>query len=266
MAITPESKDWTWTITERCSDCGFDGPTMDVASTGTAIRALISGYAEALASPSATHRPDPDTWSALEYGCHVRDVFKLYEYRLGLMINEDRPTYPSWDQNATAITDRYGEQDPATVAAELADAGHSLADAFDRVTPEQWSRTGQRSDNQQFSVATFAVYMVHDPTHHLWDIVGVVDEVQGWLATHESLQRSFRFTDFSEAWGFMSRVALACEAADHHPTWTNRWNKVDITLTTYDRANLVTSSDRALARTINALVDPPQMVRPVPSQ
>ena len=254
MAITPETKDWTWTITERCADCGYDGPSVDVTNTGNAIRALITGYTEALSAPSATQRPDTTTWSALEYGCHVRDVFRLYEYRLGLMITQDHPTYPNWDQDATAITDRYQEQDPATVAAELSDAGQSLADAFDRVTPEQWSRTGLRSDNRQFSVATFAVYMLHDPFHHLWDIAGVIDEVPGWQTSYESLQRSFRFSDFSEAWGFMSRVALACEAADHHPTWTNTWNRVDITLTTHDRGNTVTWRDRALACAINALV------------
>jgi DinB superfamily len=170
MTITPETQDWTWTIGKACPDCGYDGPSIDVLKTGEAIRALIDPFGAALAKPNASTRPNDETWAPVEYACHVRDVFRLYEYRLGLMLNEDNPTYPNWDQDATAIEERYDLQDPSTVAAELAEAGNSLANAFDRVTGDQWQRTGVRSDNKNFTVATFATYMVHDPFHHLWDI------------------------------------------------------------------------------------------------
>ena len=63
----------------------------------------------------------------------------------------------------------------------------------------------------------------------------------------------FKFADFSEAWGFMSRVALLAEAQNHHPTWTNAWNSVEITLTTHDAGGL-TEKDRTLARSIDALL------------
>jgi hypothetical protein len=167
MTIAPETKDWTWTIGQRCPDCGYDGPSFDVTKTGDAIRALIDPYCAALAKPNASTRPDAETWSPVEY-----DVFRLYEYRLGLMLNQDNPTYPNWDQDATAIDERYDLQDPAKVATELSEAGRSLADAFDRVAGDQWQRTGVRSDNKSFTIATFATYMVHDPYHHLWDITG----------------------------------------------------------------------------------------------
>ncbi len=170
MTIAPETKDWTWTIGERCPDCGYDGPSVDVAHTGEAIRALIDPFCDVLAGPDAATRPDDSTWSPLEYACHVRDVFRLYEYRLGLMLTEDNPKYPNWDQDATAISERYDLQDPANVARELAAAGHSLADAFDAVKGDQWQRTGVRSDDRNFTIATFATYMVHDPFHHLWDV------------------------------------------------------------------------------------------------
>jgi hypothetical protein len=170
MTITPETQDWTWTIGKACPDCGYDGPSVDVLKTGDAIRALIDPFCAALAKPNASTRPDEQTWAPVEYACHVRDVFRLYEYRLGLMLNEDNPTYPNWDQDATAIEERYDLQDPSTVATELAEAGNSLANAFDLVTGDQWQRTGVRSDNKNFTVATFATYMVHDPFHHLWDI------------------------------------------------------------------------------------------------
>ena len=170
MTIAPETKDWTWTIGERCPDCGYDGPSVNAAATGNAIRALIDPFRSVLARPAAATRPDDSTWSPLEYACHVRDVFRLYEYRLGLMLTEDNPTYPNWDQDATAISERYDLQDPANVARELATAGHSLADAFDTVNGDQWQRTGVRSDDKNFTLATFATYMVHDPFHHLWDV------------------------------------------------------------------------------------------------
>ena len=65
-------------------------------------------------------RPRPDVWSPLEYACHVRDVFRLFDQRLGLMLAEDDPQFANWDQDDTAVDDRYGEQDPAVVAGELA--------------------------------------------------------------------------------------------------------------------------------------------------
>ena len=66
-------------------------------------------------------------------------------------------------------------------------------------------------------------------------------------------EESTRFKDFSEAWGFMSRVALLAEKQDHHPEWFNVWNRVEITLSTHDAGGL-SARDVALARAIDALV------------
>jgi 4a-hydroxytetrahydrobiopterin dehydratase len=79
-------------------------------------------------------------------------------------------------------------------------------------------------------------------------------EVPGWTTSENSLDRSFKFRDFSEAWGFMNRVALVCETADHHPTWTNTYNRVDITLTTHDANNTVTTKDVAIAQAVNKIL------------
>lgn len=75
----------------------------------------------------------------------------------------------------------------------------------------------------------------------------------GWTLARDgrAMVRDFRFRDFSEAWGFMSRVALAAEALDHHPEWTNVYRTVSITLTTHDSGG-VTERDIALARRIDA--------------
>ena len=90
---------------------------------------------------------------------------------------------------------------------------------------------------------------------------GIRDErlkdLAGWRYDGEAraIRRSFVFADFSEAFAFMTRVALAAEKADHHPDWSNVWNRVEIALTTHD-AGGVTDRDVALAATINLLVQP----------
>ncbi len=68
----------------------------------------------------------------------------------------------------------------------------------------------------------------------------------------DAITRSFRFKDFSEAWGFMARVALLAEAQDHHPEWFNVWNRVEITLSTHDASGL-SARDVRLARAIDAI-------------
>ena len=75
-----------------------------------------------------------------------------------------------------------------------------------------------------------------------------------WDEREGKLVREFEFRDFTEAWGFMSRVALLAEKADHHPNWSNVWNKVTIELTTHDAGNTVTDKDRALAEAIDKLL------------
>jgi hypothetical protein len=170
MPIVPDDKNWTWVLERECPECGFDGTRIDVADVAAMIRTNAAAWSPLLADARVATRPDDATWSALEYGCHVRDVFRLYRYRLGLMLDHDGPRYPNWDQDATAIDDRYPEQDPATVAVELVAAAHELADAFDGVGADHWERTGFRSDGAAFTIDSFARYMIHDPIHHVRDV------------------------------------------------------------------------------------------------
>jgi 4a-hydroxytetrahydrobiopterin dehydratase len=73
-----------------------------------------------------------------------------------------------------------------------------------------------------------------------------------WTLVNDKLHREFRFADFSEAFGFMARVALAAEVLGHHPEWSNVWNRVVIDLTTHDTGGL-SSYDLALAGRIDQL-------------
>jgi hypothetical protein len=170
MTIVPDTKDWTWVLGRPCPECGFDTSSFGLAELPAMIRANAAAWQDALRAANVADRPAPGTWSPLEYGCHVRDVLRLYDYRLTLMLTEDDPLYPNWDQDKTAIADRYGEQDPATVAVGLAEAAETIASRFAAVTSEQWPRKGRRSDGAQFTVETFARYFIHDPVHHLYDV------------------------------------------------------------------------------------------------
>jgi hypothetical protein len=173
MTIVPDAKDWTWVLQRPCPECGLDAGGLARAEVSGMLRANAQAWPAVLAGPGAGDRPEPGTWSPLEYACHVRDVFRRFDGRLVLMLTEDGPLYPNWDQDATAIADHYAEQDPAAVAAELLTAAGTLADRFDGVSGDQWQRTGARSDGAEFTVETFARYFIHDPVHHLYDVTGI---------------------------------------------------------------------------------------------
>jgi 4a-hydroxytetrahydrobiopterin dehydratase len=80
-------------------------------------------------------------------------------------------------------------------------------------------------------------------------------ELGGWKAVdgRDAIQRSFKFKNFNEAWGFMNRVALLAEQQDHHPEWSNVYNRVDILLSTHDCEGL-SQRDVTLAKAIDALL------------
>jgi len=170
MPIVPDDKDWTWVLTRPCPDCGLDLGAVEPRAVADGIRANAAQWQRLLAQPLATRRPSADQWSALEYGCHVRDVFRLFQTRLALMLDEDDPTFANWDQDATAAEERYGEQDPTVVADQIAEAASALAGHFDAVTGVQWARSGTRSDGARFTVGSLARYLLHDPVHHVWDV------------------------------------------------------------------------------------------------
>ncbi len=75
-----------------------------------------------------------------------------------------------------------------------------------------------------------------------------------WKEQNNKLHKEFEFKDFSEAFAFMTRVALAAEKMDHHPTWTNEYNKVEIWLSSHDAGNKVTDRDHKLSKLIDKLI------------
>jgi hypothetical protein len=170
VAISPDTKDWTWVLERQCAECGFDASTQARRGIGQVVRTTAQAWILVLSGPAVRIRPSADRWSPLEYGCHVRDVFRIFDMRLQLMLTEDSPTFANWDQDLTAVEGRYDSQDPDRVTEELEEAASVVASRFDGVGEDEWSRQGLRSNGSRFTVESLGIYMIHDPVHHLWDV------------------------------------------------------------------------------------------------
>lgn len=169
--IVPDDKDWTFVITDGCTECGFRPG--DPHQTGAGLRNSIPRWQTALARPDADRRPNPATWSTLEYGCHVRDVCRVFSERLNLMLASTDPEgarFQNWDQDVAAIDGDYASADAGQVSAEYALAASALADQWDAVADSQRTRRGLRSNGSAFTVDTLAIYFLHDIGHHLHDV------------------------------------------------------------------------------------------------
>lgn len=170
MTIEPETKSWTWVLQQQCEECGFDARSCRPGEIGGLSREATEPWAAFMAHPSVRARPREDCWSALEYACHVRDAFRLGVYRVNRMLHEDDPRFDNWDQDETAVAERYDLQDPEVVAGEVVSAGTAFADLYDTITGDQWSRPGVRSDGSSFTVDSFGRYFLHDIVHHVVDV------------------------------------------------------------------------------------------------
>ena len=172
MTIPPDTKDWTWVLDRPCPECGFLAESLTVAELPGELGGWAQRWRSVLARPDARQRPAPTVWSPLEYACHVRDVLRVFDERVRLMLVEDAPGFANWDQDATALEERYDEQDPAGVADELTLAAAALAVTFAEVPGDAWGRTGLRSNGAHFTVESIGRYFAHDVVHHLHDVDG----------------------------------------------------------------------------------------------
>ena len=168
--ITPDTKDWTWTLERSCPDCGFEAAAVGRDEVAAQIRAVTAPWVGVLQREDVARRPSPTVWSPLEYACHVRDVCALFAQRARLMLDEDDPRFADWDQDDTAAEAAYAESDPGHVSGELASAAAAFAAVYDGVSGAQWERPGTRSNGSHFTVLSLGQYGLHDLAHHLWDV------------------------------------------------------------------------------------------------
>ncbi len=172
MTIPPDTKDWTWVLDRPCPECGFLAGDLDVRDLPGTIGGWARRWRAVLDRPDVRERPAATVWSPLEYGAHVRDVLRVFDERVRLMLTEDSPTFANWDQDATAVAERYDEQDPGVVADELTLAAATLAVTFAEVPVDAWGRAGVRSNGSLFTVESIGRYFAHDVLHHLHDVRG----------------------------------------------------------------------------------------------
>jgi hypothetical protein len=159
---------------DRCDECGF---TYDLGTADAASAAIVDGAGElaaVLRDPPADlrSRPEPQTWSPLEYGCHVRDVMLVQRERVLAARRMDRPTFQPMGRDERVDHDGYAEQEPGDVARQLSDAAKLFANVLARLGPTDWERTVIYNYPKPFerSLRWVAVHTVHEVRHHLLDV------------------------------------------------------------------------------------------------
>ncbi len=160
-----------------CGECGFDYEALDPADAPAAIRSFAKRYRAPLSrflpgedgDALVRQRPAPDTWSALEYAAHVRDVFGSYDRWVRAILAQDRPTLEGLGPVELAVERGYNAEDPAAVAEALAANADRLAATVEEVPADGWDRVGLRRGEER-SVRLHARRAVHEGNHHLLDI------------------------------------------------------------------------------------------------
>jgi hypothetical protein len=159
---------------ERCDECGFDYARVTAAQVPDRLRGFALLYTAAVSQvPDIRRRPAPHTWSALEYTCHVRDVFRLQRERLALALRDDQPTFAPMGRDELPVSRRYNEQEPVLVLDDLAGAADALAAAFGHLDAAQLERTGAYPWGETTAVRSMrwlGRHTVHEGVHHLVDI------------------------------------------------------------------------------------------------
>ncbi len=168
---------------ERCEECGFVYAELGSSAVSGALRSYPELYGEvvgrAVERGAVRVRPRPETWSVLEYACHVRDVLHVQRERLQLALERDRPTFSPMGRDERAVEERYNEQDPRVVLDELGAAAGRLSAAFDALDADGWQRTGIYNwpEPAERTMLWLGRHTVHEVIHHLGDIQRGLEEV-----------------------------------------------------------------------------------------
>jgi DinB superfamily len=165
---------------EHCDACGF---TYDLTSARQAGNEIVLGAGRIATIIEAgdtdlTRRPLTDTWSALEYACHVRDVLLVQRERVLLARRVDQPPLVPMGRDERVEHDGYNAQSPAAVARQVRDAAEMFAGVLGRLGDDGWSRTVVYNYPVASvrDLAWLAVHTQHEVHHHLADVLAQIDE------------------------------------------------------------------------------------------
>jgi len=157
-----------------CNDCGFSYGELARGVLAAALVRCAGEIAERLNVPTAslTARRQPAEWSPLEYACHVRDVLLVQRDRLFVALVEDEPSFKPMHREQRIALDRYIEQPPGAVAAQLVMAASMAAHAFSGLGAAQWDRPliYNFPQPERRDVEWMAHHTLHEMRHHLADI------------------------------------------------------------------------------------------------
>lgn len=156
-----------------CQWCALSYPELSVAGARERIASVPDRARRAVLAipePTRRRRPAEGGWSAVEYLCHLRDVYLTYTIRLHRVRTEDRPALEPMFNDLRARRFRYNERDPVAVLDELAAAAAGFLDEVDRVGDEQWTRTATRLPGEERTARWMVRQAAHEGEHHLGDI------------------------------------------------------------------------------------------------
>jgi hypothetical protein len=158
---------------EHCGACGFDGSQYEPARLLHAIRDLGPRWRQQLldAGDELRVRPAPETWSALEYAAHSRDVTALHVFGVEQALTLDEPRFPeiAGEELVQSAAAGYAGQDPGVVGTELQRQARKLADLAEESGPGSWSR-GITVGDTRSDVRRLLEHALHDSYHHLVDV------------------------------------------------------------------------------------------------
>lgn len=162
---------------DRCAECGFDPADLRPADMAVAVRSFGRRYrapfTRALPGEDlddiVRRSPGPGVWSALEYGEHVADLFRVFDDRVRCALEGREPDelVVDWEARVAAVV---AGHDPAAVADDIADAADSLATTLDEVSDHEWDLPGVHGKGGTVTVEDLAAIAVHEGSHHLLDI------------------------------------------------------------------------------------------------
>jgi DinB superfamily len=161
-------------VPDPCDTCGFVYDVSRATDVGPQIVVKAKAIAAIVAAenPIVSRRPDADTWSILEYGCHVRDVMLVQRERVLLALRVDEPHVVAMGRDERIEADGYNEQRPGDVARQIEDAALMFTGVLARLNEASWQRTMiyNYPTPAPRSLAWVAVHTLHEMVHHLGDV------------------------------------------------------------------------------------------------
>jgi hypothetical protein len=159
---------------DSCDECGFVYESVGSDEVADLLRGFGPKFADRLSAPPEQlyTRPEPEVWSAVEYGCHVRDLFLIQRERLFVALVEDTPNFAPMYRDSRVELARYNSISVAQLIEELAVASRLVADTFAALEPDQWSRLCIYNfpAPTERSMVWLGQHTIHEGTHHLMDV------------------------------------------------------------------------------------------------